>query len=379
MTNIHTFSLTIAEVSPKTQWIFLEAGTAEGNSGAGEATLNGQEAAVVREAERQLPPLLGVSVTSKALEARGLPSSLPEAAVRSALDQAIREVEAKSDGAPVSRNLGGIHRSSVPVYANINRRTINRSPEGFAASALVALSAGHDAFKLAPFDEATPQRIRAEDLSPVLDAGFARVAAVRAAVGPNRRLMIDCHWRFDENFTKEVIRRAAELALYWVECPMPETEENMPAIRRMRALANSRGIRLAGCEQAIGLEGFKPFLDSGAYDVLMPDVKYVGGLGVFVRIAEAAASAGVEISPHNPSGPICHAMSLQVSAALPEFDRLETQFDESPYFNQLVSDGFARVCAGRETVPIGNGSGVVLDRATLSGLAAVQRRFSVSD
>ena len=57
-----------------------------------------------------------------------------------------------------------------------------------------------------------------------------------------------------------------------------------------------------------------------------------------LEIANYAKKYGSEFSPHNPSGPICHAHSLQICGvtALPVI--LEHQFDESPYFNELVSN-----------------------------------------
>ena len=68
-----------------------------------------------------------------------------------------------------------------------------------------------------------------------------------------------------------------------------------------------------------GLEGFRPFLEAGIYDVIMPDVKYAGGLRELLRIGEFAAGLGVACSPHNPSGPIAHAHSLHLSAHLPSW------------------------------------------------------------
>jgi hypothetical protein len=39
---------------------------------------------------------------------------------------------------------------------------------------------------------------------------------------------------------------------------------------------------------------------------MMPDVKYAGGLAEMLRIGAALAAHGVEVSPHNPSGPVSH-------------------------------------------------------------------------
>src|SRR6185437_5452 len=201
-----------------------------------------------------------------------------------------------------------------------------RSPHGFAASARDALAAGFTAVKIAPFDEVVP----GENRPGTIDFGLARIAAVRDAVGTGRHLLVDCHWRLTEAQAEVVIRFAAGQAVYWVECPLPETEDNLPALVRLRRLANAQQVRLAGCEQGIGMAGFEGFLKAGAYDAMMPDVKYVGGLGQVMRLSERFADHGVGFSPHNPTGPVCHAASLQVCAAAPNLDRLEMQFDETP-------------------------------------------------
>jgi len=355
----------VTRVTPKTRWIFLELETHDGLVGAGEATLAGHEVAVLEVAERILPAALGMAELDPDKLAIGFrPGSLAEAAVMSALDQALWDLSAKRRGIPLFEALGGARRETVILYANINRRTTDRSPEGFARSARDALQAGFDAFKIAPFDEIAGASPISGTMAEALDKGFARLQAVRETVGPDRDVMVDCHWRFDEGWSREVIRLAAELRLHWVECPVPETPENIAALKRLRGLANARGIRLAGCELGITLAGFEPFLAAGAYDVMMPDVKYMCGLKEMLRAGERFAECGVAISPHNPTGPICHAASLHVSAAIPVFDRLECQYDESPLFDALVG-GELLERSGVSRRPNGPGLGAALDRTVL--------------
>ncbi len=349
-------SLSVARITPKTQWIFLTATNADGLAGLGEATLNGREDEVLAGAERRLRG-----------DERGVPSDLAAAAFVSALDQALHDLRARRSGSPLWRTIAAAARDPIPVYANINRRTLERTPQGFADSARTAKAAGHNAFKLAPFDRVTVEAIRSGEARAGLAHGFDCAAAVRRVVGAGARLMVDCHWRFDAALAEEAIDRAGELGLHWVECPIPETVENLPLLGRLRARANAKGVLLAGCEEAIGAAGFAPYLNAGAYDVLMPDVKYIGGFDEWFRLAEHAARAGTKLSPHNPSGPICHAMSLQVAAVLPGFDRLEIQFDESPLFDGLLRSPFAGIKDGHATLPAGKGCGVefnstVLDR-----------------
>lgn len=354
-------------VSAKTCWIFVQLQQDDGDVGCGEASLAGQEAAVLAAAQRMAPQVLRADPGHPAAFAAAIePASLADAAVVSAVDQALWDLHARCQRRTVADLLGGVCRHRIAVYANINRRTERRTPEGFAQSARDALAAGHVAFKLAPFDEVTTAVCDAGDGMAAMQQGLARIAAVRDVVGAQRRLMVDCHWRFDEATATALVHAAAELGLYWIECPLPETPAHIDALVRLRGLANTRGIRMAGLEQGIRFASFRPYCEAGAYDVMMPDVKYMGGLQEMLHAADQFALRGVQFSPHNPTGPICHAASLQLSAAAASFDMLELQFDESPLFDALVGGGFGPVVEGHCPFPDGAGLGAGLVDAELT-------------
>jgi galactonate dehydratase len=332
----------------------------EGLVGTGEATLGGQEDALSACFESWRPALLGrpASVASLLAAWRGS-GDLARTAVACALDQALWDIEGQRAGKSVAALLTAEPLSEIPVYANINRRTTDRTPEGFAASARLARAAGFGAVKIAPFDALTPATPAAE-ARRLLAHGLARIAAVRQAIGGDARLLIDCHWRLGPETADQLLAEAEALGLYWIECPIPEVASEFSAIRQFRARANERGILTAGCELMTGLAGFAPFLEAGLYDVIMPDVKYAGGHGAFMEIAAAAERSGVACSPHNPSGPICHGHSVQVSAAVPGFLILEMQFDETPRFNEIVAGDLPLPTAGRIQVPDRPGLGLGL-------------------
>lgn len=354
-------------VSAKTCWIFVQLRQHDGAVGCGEASLPGQEDAVIEAAHALAPRVLQAAIGRPGSFAAGIvPADLATAAVVSAVDQALWDLHARAEQRTVADMLGGVCRNRIAVYANINRRTESRTPQGFAQSARDALAAGHCAFKLAPFDEVTTSVCAAGGGEAAMHSGLARIAAVRDAIGPHRRLMVDCHWRFDEATAAALVRAVAELELHWIECPLPEIDAHIDALVRLRSLANARGIRLAGMEHGIGFDAFRPYCDAGAYDVMMPDVKYMGGLREMLHAAEQFALRGVQFSPHNPTGPIGHAASLQLAAAAASFDMLELQFDESPLFGQLVGGGFGPVVDGYCQFPAEAGLGAQLHDAALS-------------
>lgn len=144
----------VAEVTPKTRWIFVQVTTRSGLVGTGEGSLTGQEPAVLGALRALSAGLFALDHAAPAAWPK--PETLAEAAAVSALDQALWDIAARRAGQSLSTALGGERRLSIPLYANINRRTAERTPAGFAASARTALSAGFDAFKIAPFDEVAP-------------------------------------------------------------------------------------------------------------------------------------------------------------------------------------------------------------------------------
>lgn len=358
-------------VSAKTCWIFVRLETSDGAIGHGEATLSGQEAAVMSATGQLSRHFLNASFDQPGdFAAAIVPTDLAQSAVVSALDQALWDLHARAQQISIADLLGGPRRTGIAMYANINRRTDPRTPAGFAASARNALAAGHMAFKLAPFDEVNTVLCAAGDGVAAMQHGLDRIAAVRDAIGPERRLMVDCHWRFNEATATALIHAAAPFNLHWIECPMPEVDSHIDALVRLRDMANQRGIRMAGMEQGIRFEAFRPYCDAGAYDVMMPDVKYVGGLQEMLRTADEFARRGVQFSPHNPTGPICHAASLQVAAAAGAFDMLEVQFDESPLFDDLVDKAFGPVVDGHCQLPRGPGLGTQLCATRLQAHAS---------
>jgi galactonate dehydratase len=364
-----------ARVSDKTVWTFVRLETDDGGVGWGEATLHGCAAQVHAHVRRIAAAIVGRKslFPNDVVDVVGISGrDAADAAAISAIDQALWDVMAQVRGEPLAKALGEPLRTTIELYANINRGTRDRDPAGFAARAIEAVTSGFDAIKIAPFDGVQPDDMDKTDAAHKLGLGLRRIAAVREAIGPDVRLLVDCHWRLTEISAHDVLREVESLELYWLECPLPEEIGHFPALRRLRTRANAMGVRLAGCEMMIGRQGFQPFLDAGVYDVIMPDVKYAGGLRELVRIAQAAARQGVACSPHNPSGPIAHAHSLHVSAHVPLLPFLEMQYGESPLFFDFIDGALPHPQCGRSDLPHGNGLGVGLGTALRERLIDIE-------
>ena len=361
----------VLHVSAKTNWSFIRVTLDDAVTGWGECTLNRWEplqrefvsAWSARLAGRAVTGI--DSVTALCVIHPHSPGGMVEHAVKSATEQALLDALARAGGVPLWALFGAAQRDKVAVYANINRATSPRTPQGFAAAATAAVAAGYGAVKLAPFDGLLPGNAESDEGAQLLGAALERVRAVRAAVGDSVRLMVDCHWRLTPRTARTALEALREVKLHWFECPLSERSSCHNDILALRRLANAQGVRLAGAEMQTEVEGFRPFVERGLYDTIMPDAKYCGGVAALVRIADLAARHGVQTAPHNPSGPICNFASVHACMAGAGCDFLELQVGESELFTQCVVGAAPVFEHGFFLQPVAAGLGAALDDAVL--------------
>ncbi|MBI4182730.1 MAG: mandelate racemase/muconate lactonizing enzyme family protein [Proteobacteria bacterium] len=354
----------IVNVSDKTNWAFVKALAEDGRAGLGEATLSGYEPLIEACVRRLSGEVKGKGIAEALAmcvphsHARGGPV---EQAVKSALDQALWDLRGQEVGLPVHELLGARHRDSVRVYANLNRGLSDRSPAGYAGRAREAVAAGFGAVKITPFDSVFWQDISEPATRKALALGVERIRASREAVGAGIDLMVDCHWRFTEAMAVGLLEETAEIRLFWLECPISESPENHAALARVRAVANELGVRLAGEEWQSGLWSYAPIIHAKAYDVVMPDIRYIGGYREFQAVARYAALYGVEVAPHNPGGPVMALASAHAAASIPNFLVLEHMYAESPLFHEVLKGEAFRPAGGIARLTSAPGLGVALN------------------
>ncbi|MGA2136101.1 MAG: mandelate racemase/muconate lactonizing enzyme family protein [Bryobacteraceae bacterium] len=355
----------VVPVNARGDWTFVRLKTNLGLTGLGEASQGGAREEVQAALKECFELVRGRSPFDiKAYRQSGWSMAKsggpPQRVAFAAIEHALWDLAGKAFGAPVYQLFGGKLRDAVQVYANINRATDDRSPRGFAANAARAASEGFEAVKAAPFDGYPPSNPAATDIRKAADLGVACVEAIREAIGPERDLMIDCHSLFDVPLAVETARRMEAQRLSWYEEPVAPTR-----IEELSHIRQSIPQRIAAGERLFGMAGFQALAASGASDVLMPDVKYGGGLMKAHRIAALAELHGREISPHNPSGPVAMAASVQLAAGLPNFEILEYAWGEVTRRGDLVSppETFER---GRIRVPDAPGLGIELNEKVVA-------------
>jgi galactonate dehydratase len=342
--NVH-----VVKVNQRGNWVIVELKTNKGITGLGEAshgtvgtTGDGQQS-IQKELADFFELVKGTSSFSvEQYRQRGwaqAQAGRTSHTAFSAIEQALWDINGKALGVPVYQLLGGKIRDKVKAYANINRATNEKDANGrrpasaFQQNAELALKQGFSAIKMAPFDEmkalpSTPQQIQAD-----VDHAILCIEAVRKTIGNTIDLLVDVHSHLDQALGIEVAKRVEPLNLFWFEEPVnPEK-----FVKETKAITDSTSTTTAGGESIFGREGFAPLIQAKALDILMPDVKHCGGILELKYIAAMAETAGLKVAPHNPSGPIATAASVQAVATIPNFAILEVAYGEVPWRSLLTT------------------------------------------
>ena len=193
-------------------------------------------------------------------------------AVLSAVETALWDLTGKALGLPVYQLLGGKFRDRIRLYCDtaLYQRDLP-TPEDFARAAREAVEMGFTAVKF-DLDQANdPKKYDAYNwtASPgELKRMVDQVTAAREAVGPEIDICVDMHGRYDAVTGEQVAKRLEPLNLMWLEEPIPA--ENVEAYRR---ITESTSTPICAGENHYLAHGFRPLLEAGAVDIVMPDLQ----------------------------------------------------------------------------------------------------------
>jgi len=343
-------------------WLFVEVHTDEGVMGIGEASQSRLDSGVDAAIEEMKPYYLGKDPVGLILPQRRRWLANPFAgrvryAAVSGIEMALWDLAGKALGQPVHALLGGAIRERIPLYANLSQATPSRSPDDLAATAARAVADGFRAVKIYPFPQAgevVPNRGVALTRGEIALAED-RVRSVREAIGPEVALHTDWAWALSPGDAASVAERLRPYDLFWIEEPFAQDDPG-----EFAALRRQIRPRLAGGEQLSEVLAFRQLFEARALDVVMPDVKWIGGISAFLEIATLAAAFDVEVSPHNMSGPVATAACAQLSAVLGSFLSLEYGYAGVPWRADLVR-GTEVVEDGEIPLPSAPGLGIDWD------------------
>ncbi|HZT87809.1 MAG TPA: mandelate racemase/muconate lactonizing enzyme family protein [Stellaceae bacterium] len=283
----------------------------------------------------------------------------------SGIDIALWDLAGKIAGLPLYRLLGAC-RDRVEAYASGGFYQEGKGVEELAGEAEGYRARGFTGMKMKigrnPSTQ-TPLRhlvANADKCQVEPEEDIARVAAVRRALGPTAKLMVDVNCAWSPAFAIEMGRALEPYKLYWIEEPVA-TDDIEGSAQVAAALATP----IAGYETEIGLYGFRELIARHAVDIVQPDLAWTGGFSEGRRIAALAQAHHKMVAPHAFGGAVLLAASLHYAASIPNARLLE--FDQNPngLRDELLRQRFAIEPDGTMKLPDRPGLGIDLDPAAV--------------
>lgn len=235
----------------------------------------------------------------------------------SALDIALWDVLGQVAGQPLYRLLGGF-RDAVPAYASGGYYRAGDPLENIEREITSYLKLGFADFKIkvggAP-----------------LDVDVERVRVAREMIGPRARLGLDANnaWKTPS----EALRFARAVEKYepwWLEEPLPPDD-----VEGHAQIAAALDWPVATGEIHSSRWDFRALIEKRAADILQPDAGVLGGVGEWMRVAQAAATFDIPVAPHWHADIHVHLVAAVPNALTVEYFLL----DEDIYnFERLLLD-----------------------------------------
>ncbi|GAA3765643.1 o-succinylbenzoate synthase [Microbacterium kribbense] len=177
-----------------------------------------------------------------------------------------------------------------------------------------AVAAADVAAVLARFDGCRTAKVKVAERGQSLSDDLARVAAVRAVMGPEGRVRIDANggWNLDE--ADRAIHALADLDLEYVEQPCATVDE----LAEVRYRTKHLGVPIAADESVRKATDPLAVARAGAADLIIVKAQPLGGVAHALQIVAAAGLPAVVSSALDTS--IGLAMGAALAAALPELD-----------------------------------------------------------
>lgn len=317
----------------RTNWVFVKVYTDEGITGVGEATLEYKEKALIGAVEHIKESLVGQNPlniekiwhdTYRDAYWRGgavLMSAL------SAVEMALWDILGKALNVPIYQFLGGKVNDKVRIYVN-GWFAGAKEPKEFGEKAKIAVERGVTAMKWDPFGKNYMEISNAE-----LDKALQCVAAVREAVGDQIDLLIEGHGRFNVPTGIKIAKELEQFKPMFFEEPVPP--DNLDALKEVKTKSP---VAIAAGERLYTRWDYREMFDKMAADYIQPDISHAGGIMELKKISAEAECRYIPFAPHNPSGPVANAATLQLAASCPNFCILEIMYSDVEWRKDVTTE-----------------------------------------
>src|SRR5438552_9951323 len=144
----------------------------------------------------------------------------------------------------------------------------------------------------------------------------ARVKAVREAIGPDVKLLVDANCAHRSYGAIQFAARIEEFDIFWFEEPVaPDDYEGS------RKLAQKTSIPIATGENEYTRYGFRDLIEHDSAAILNADAKVLGGVTEFMKVVALAQAHDLDIAPHGSQDIHVHLVAAISNGLILEFYR----------------------------------------------------------
>ncbi len=220
----------------------------------------------------------------------------------SAIDIGLWDIRAKVAQLPLYKLLGG-YRDRVPTYIAGGYYEEGKGLRELQEEMVTSVEMGAHAIKMkvggAPINE-----------------DVARVKAVREAIGPEVKLLIDANCAYRAYEAIRLARLVEPYDIFWFEEPVaPDDYEGHQRV------AESTSIPVATGENEYTRYGFRDLIAHKAASILNPDAKVLGGVTEFMKVVALAQAHDLDIAPHGSQDIHVHLVAAIANGLILEYYR----------------------------------------------------------
>ena len=332
-------------------WAFVKVLTDEGIHGWGEASVEGLEksveAAIHTLADRSVigeDPRNVDYIYQKMYRHGFWKSGFIYGSAISGIDQAIWDIKGKMLGVPVYELLGGKVRDKILTYTH-----------GSVENAAECIEKGFAGIKTGVgFDGEVWDNPKA-----AARAFDKHLGKIRDIIGPDKILAVDHHGQSHVRDALALVEAAKDHDLHFLEEPI--SPENAQLYRTIHD--NPWNVPIAAGERLFSRFDFREIIANQWLDIIQPDICHCGGISEIRKIAYMAEPYLIKFAPHSPNGPVATAASIQVAAAMQNFDILE--FAQTVHLRRDIYDLDLDPVGGYFKISDRPGLGIELDEEML--------------
>jgi L-alanine-DL-glutamate epimerase-like enolase superfamily enzyme len=157
----------------------------------------------------------------------------------------------------------------------------------------------------------------------------AVIGTFREALGPDVGIALDVAFTFKLGGAIKLARALEPYNLMWLE-----TETFDP--KALKLIRESTTTTICTGESIFGTQGYRPYLQLHAQDIIMPDLAW-NGITMGIKIADMAHTYDTLFAPHNCHSPLTTLISANVAATVPNFYILEFDVDDAPWRDDIMT------------------------------------------